>query len=774
MTSTLPNCSQLRAASPTIATALRTLGRLTGLGVMVAVGLPMSSSLALAQTAAQPAAELPQIDVTAKKKSTSAKKSTQKKAPVAKAAPKQAAPAPAEPTPDAGARGASTETAKGPVDGVVAKTSATGTKTDTPIISTPQSISVIGREQMERQSVQTVTEAMRYTPGVRADTFGADPRNDWFLLRGFQAQTNGYFLDGLQLFSTAYATWKLEPFGLDRLEVLRGPSSALYGGGNPAGLINGGSKRPGPNLDNRIYTGIDENGQVFGAVDLNGGGATANGGEIFYRLNALGRAGDTQVDDADSDRYFVAPSLLWRPNSDTSITLLASHQRDETDVQAFLPYVGTVVPASFGRISTSLNTNNPGFGGHEREQTTVGYEIDHRLNEAISLRQNFRYGELDIDMLGLFGNGVSGNSLNRYTFSATDRAKQVNVDNQAEFRFGTGPLRHRVLVGLDYSRYTISDVQYFDGGTPLNLIDPDYPSVPRPTSLFSASSNLLEQTGVYLQDEIKVDRLTFLLTGRHDWVDIEREDDRPGSTLGFESSDSAYTYRAAAIYNFDNGLAPYVTYSTSFDPQVNPTSNTPFLPEEGKGWETGIKFEPRNFNARFTAAYFDITKTNVLTTLPGPPATQRQIGEVRSSGFEFEAVATPTPGLDLIASYTIYDLEVVYDGTPAFIGTVPKQVPEQFGGVYLDYTFQNGIAKGFGFGAGVRYVGRSFADDENLFKVPSYTLVDAGIHYEHNGWLTSLTVANLFDDTYVSGCAGVNSCFYGDRRRAMLTTSYKW
>lgn len=757
----MPACSRVNSLTFSVATSV----------IALAIAGP-----AVAQQAAKPAELAPVVVEGSKAKPKAPKKVAKKSvAPKAKAAPAAAAPTP-QPDESVTVAAGGKETAKGPVDGVVAKRSASGTKTDTPIISTPQSISVVGREQMERQGVTTVTEAMRYTPGVRSDTFGADTRNDWFLLRGFQAQTNGYFLDGLQLYSTSFATWKVEPWGLDRLEIIRGPSSALYGGGNPAGLINGVSKRPGPDAVRSISTGVDEYGNGFGALDV--GGEIGKSGHVFYRLNALGRMGDTQVDDIDNDRFFVAPSLLFR-DADTSLTLLASYQKDRTAIQNFLPYGGTVVPGSFGKLPTSLNINNPDYGGFSREQSMIGYEFEHKLNDALSIRQNLRYGRLDVDLRGLVGfdfdNGAN-RSLFRYNFVTAPRARQFNVDNQAEVRFNTGALSHKVLAGLDYTHYRLDDDQASGNAPPLDVLALDYPPITDPTSRYILNSTTLQQVGLYLQDEIKVNRFTFLLTGRHDWVDIDRDDKLPGGATTYKGDDAAYTYRAAAIYNFDNGVAPYVAYSTSFDPQlgINASTQQPLVPEEGEGFEAGLKYEPRGLNARFTAAYFDITKQNVLTSLAAPIGAQRQIGEVRSEGFEFEALATLMPGLNLVSSYTIYDLNTTFDGNATFIGKTPKFVPEEFGGVYLDYTLQNGWAKGFGLGAGVRYVGRSFADDLNQFKVPSYTLADASIHYERDGWLTTLGVSNLFDDTYVSGCNGTASCFYGERRKATVTATYKW
>lgn len=672
------------------------------------------------------------------------------------------------------------ENPKGSFDGPVAKTTTSGTKTGTPIIEIPQGISVVGAEQIAQKNATTIVEATRYAPGIRSETFGGDTRNDWFLIRGFSAQDTGMYLDGLQLFSTAFATWKIEPQGLDRLEIIRGPSSVLYGGGNPGGLINAVSKRPGPGLDNSLSTGIDEFGNAFGAMDVSGqiGGT----GEVFYRFNALGRIGDTQVDDIENDRLFIAPSLLWKPNSDTNVVLLASYQRDKTAIQNFLPYVGTVVSAPFGRISNEFNANNPGYGSFEREQFHVGYEVEHQVSEAFTLRQNLRYSHVDVDLIGLYGLGYSSpptatsGVISRGNFITTPVADQFTVDNQAEFLIETGPLAHKILAGLDYKYYTIDDEQGFDFRfADLDLANPVYPTgITPPTSRYLNATTTQEQLGVYLQDQIKLDRLTVALSGRHDWVETDRDDElsAAGSVV---KDETAYSGRAGAIYNFDNGIAPYIAYSTSFNPLVglNFTTQDLLQPEKGHGWETGVKYEPTFMNARFTLGYFDITRSNVPTTDPATFAVF-QIGKVNSKGWEFEGVATLAPGLELISSYTQYDLVVVADIDPAAVGNVTVATPESFGGFYLDYTFQDGALKGFGFGGGARYVGRSFADVENTLEVPSVWLADMGVHYEWQGWRTQINVSNLFDETYVSACSDGNSCFYGEGRKAMISATYKW
>lgn len=676
------------------------------------------------------------------------------------------------------------ESGTGPVNGYVARRTTSGSKTDTPILETPQAISVIGRKQIEDQAAQTVMEATRYSPGIRSETFGGDPRNDWFLIRGFTAQDTGYYLDSLQLFSTAFATFKLEPYGLERIEVLRGPSSVLYGGNNPGGMINAISKKPPLTPFREISVGVNNYGNVYGAFDLGGPVAidgNGAGNQFYYRIVGLGRVGDTHVDYTNDDRAYIAPSLTWKPNADTTLTILGSYQRDKTNGQNFLPFEGTVVPAPYGRIPTKLFTSNPGFDSFEREQAMIGYQFEHRLNDSWTVRQNLRYNHLTVDFQTLYGLGYAAAPtatealLARGSFVTKPRVGLFTVDNQAETKFVTGPLQHTMLFGLDYKRYSIDDEQGFEMGPSLNLVNPVYVPATPTTSRYTLNNIVQSQVGAYVQDQIKVDRFTLVLSGRHDWVNTDTTNYLfPGSSS--EGDDHKFSGRAGLVYTTDIGLAPYVSYSRSFNPLIGTNSATqrPLEPETGEQVEVGLKYQPVGMNSFVGVAFFDLKRQNVLTTDPNNILNQVQTGEVRSRGIEFEVNANLMEGLNLIGAYTLYDLETTKDLNPLNVGLVPVGVPETFGSLWLDYTVQQGTFQGFGVGAGVRFVGESYADPANTLKVPSYTVADAGIHYERDNWRVALNVSNLFDEVHVGSCSSSNACFYGDRRRATLSASYKW
>jgi iron complex outermembrane recepter protein len=672
---------------------------------------------------------------------------------------------------------------RGPINGYVAERTLTGTKTNTPIMETPQAISVIGREEIRDQNPNSFAEALRYAPGVRAETFGADTRNDWFKIRGFDAQDIGLFLDGLQLTANfAFATWKFPPFGIERIDILRGPTAVLYGGSSPGGLVNIISKKPPFEPLNYIETGVNSFGNGYVSFDFGGPVATPTGPskELFYRLLGTVKGGETQTDFIYDNTYFVAPSVTYKPDIDTTLTILASASKNETRVQNFLPFVGTVVDAPFGRIPTSLFASDPSVDKFTREQEMVGYQFEKNLTDDVTVRQNARFAHVDVKFQTLLGNGYVNNDpatalLSRFNDFARDIANQGNLDTQVEYRFATGPVQHKALFGIDLKTYEIADLQAFDFATPpLNLLNPVY-GVPLgfPGTVFQNQTITQKQGGIYAQDQLKLGGLSLVLSGRNDWVNTF-DNNRLGPSQNRD--DSRFSGRAGLIYNTDLGIAPYASYATSFNPIVgtNFATGQLFEPETGEQTEVGVKIEPTGFNGRFGVALFDLKRQNVLTTDPNNALQSVQTGEVTSRGIELELVANVTPELKVVGAFTNFRIFVSKDRNPLLIGTVPTNTPSEIASVWGDYTFKSGPLTGFGFGGGIRYTGISYADNTNSLVVPASLVGDAAVHYEIQNWRFALNVTNITDETYVGSCSSPTACFYADRRRAVASVSYKW
>jgi len=673
------------------------------------------------------------------------------------------------------------ESPRGPIQGYVANRSSSGTKTNTLINETPQSVTVIGAEQIRDQQPSQFAQIMNYAPGVFAGSFGNDVRTDWFMIRGFKADESSLFLDGMQLFSTAYATWKLQPFNLERVEVLRGPSAILYGGSGPSGIVNAVSKMPPAAPIRYIEAGVDNYGNRYVGFDIGGPVAISpENGWLSTRLVGRVQGGDTQTAFTQDNNYFLAPSLTWRPDADTSFTLHAQASNNNTRGQNFLPYVGTVVDAPFGRIGTNTFTSEPNMDTWNRYQASVGYQFEKNLSESVTFRQNARYAHVDVKFATNYDFGYSTTpaaaNLTRFNFLAKDVADQATMDNQLEYRFSAGAFHHTVLFGVDLKYYKIDDLQRFDLGSPINLLNPVYtPTTPEAVGPFKDLTLTQKQVGVYLQDQIKIDRFTLVVSGRNDWVSTDNNNNSGPSQ---SREDSKFSGRAGLIYNFDSGVAPYVSYATSYNPIVGTNgtgvATTLQLPETGQQTEVGVKLQPVGFNGHFGVALFDLKRQNVLTSNPLNPLLSIQNGEQTSRGIELEAVANLAPGFKVLGSFTHYNLFVSKDGDPAIVGTVPVGTPRQMASGWADYTFQDGILRGFGFGGGVRYVGASFADQANTLIVPSRVLADVSVHYDYQNWRFAVNANNVTDETYVASCSSANACFYGDRRRVTGSIGYRW
>ena len=341
------------------------------------------------------------------------------------------------------------------MNGYVANRTLSGTKTNTALREIPQSISVIGADQIRDQKPQSFDQILRYTPGVGGEQFGADTRNDWFFLRGFRAQQDAMFLDGLALFNTAFATWKLQPFALERVEVLRGPSSVLYGGGSPGGIVNAVSKMPTAGPIRYIETGVNSFGNGYVAFDVGDRFLLPPGaGTLDGRVVGVVKGGGTQVDFTQDNSYYLAPSFTYRPDFDTRFTVLALASKDRTNGNNWLPYEGSVVNAPYGKIPTKLFTSEPGQDYFMRGQTMIGYQFEHDFSNGLTFRQNARYAHVDVNINSYIGDGHT--SFRRQTrrcsviaFFTNGSADLGTIDNQLEGRFNTGAISHKVLAGVD-------------------------------------------------------------------------------------------------------------------------------------------------------------------------------------------------------------------------------------------------------------------------------------------------------------------------------------
>src|SRR5476649_1601888 len=400
------------------------------------------------------------------------------------------------------------ETAWGPVEGYTATRTAAGTKTDTPIVEAPRSISVISRKQMEDRAVQNLDEALRYMPGVVASSYGSDPRADWLRVRSFEPTQ---FLDGLPLPKGSYSNPKIETWDLDRITLLRGPSSSVYGQTPPGGMLDMISRRPEAEASHEVQlqVGSDYRKQI----SFDSTGKLDDEGKFLYRVDGVIRDSGTPIDHVEDKRYNIAPSLTWNIDPDTHLTILTHFTRDDTGINGqFLPLQGTILPSAAGKISHSKNLGDPDSDYYDRTYYALGYAFDHRFNDVWQFKQNLRYTKSELNFrqaYASFGNVVAPDgTLTRLVDKVDENISQIAVDNHFQADFQTGALSHTVLLGLDHQR-TDTRYKWQEGNAPdSNVNNPIYgqnfSNIAYNT--FYNYNQKTNQTGLYAQDQIALDK----------------------------------------------------------------------------------------------------------------------------------------------------------------------------------------------------------------------------------------------------------------------------
>ncbi len=664
--------------------------------------------------------------------------------------------------------------------GYVASNSASATKTNTPIAETPQSVSVITRGAMTDRAVQTVADSLLYSANVNGQRYGNDPRSDYFSIRGFSADL---YLDGLRVPQIAnqtggYAGFRVEPYFLNRVEVLRGPSSALFGQTNVGGVVNMVSKDPLETPKGEVYTRFGSYKQKELGFDLTGPlGADS---DFTYRLEGVVRNAETMNDFGKNDRMAISPTVKWSPDEDTSLTMYGAYMKDEAgQVPSLLPAVGTIFPNSLGlKIPRNFSDGDPSLAIYDKETAYIGYRFEHALNEDFVLRQNFRYSYLDVNYQNLFSNGLGADqrTLSRLVYNAQPTLNALALDTNLEYQFDSGPVAHKLLGGIDLQWQNLVNRTGSRTDTTLNLdlFNPVYGIGVQPAPITTHLDQTQQQVGVYLQDQMEWGGLRVTLGARQDFVSNDSDSlaISSGTTTRYQQDHSAFTGRVGAAYVFDNGFVPYALYSTSFAPVLT-LAPTPLKPTKGELKEIGLKYAPDGEDFSVTLSGFEATQQNVVNRVSG---VYYQTDEVRVRGIELEGSATLWDRINLTAAASFQEPEVTESQTPAQVGKMPYTVPKQQQSLFVSYdmpTPDNWEGK-LTVGAGVRHIGKTAGDTANTFFVPGYTLVDAFARYDHDRYAFQLNGYNLGDKTYVAGCNTPTQCYYGQGLTVVGTVSVKW
>jgi iron complex outermembrane receptor protein len=679
-------------------------------------------------------------------------------------------------TPEAAAvAGARTETATGPVRGYLANQSGTGTKTDTPLRETPQSITVVTADRVTDQGALTVQESLRYVPGVFADAYGPDSRGDYPRIRG---QDPNIYLDGTRMVNTfTFNEWRPDPYTLERIEVLRGPASVLYGDTSTAGLLNLISKRPQAESFNEI-------GVQFGSFNrkqaqLDSTGKLTKDGEWLYRFIGVFRDSGTQTDYVPDDRVLLAPSLTWRPTNNTSWTVLGTYQKDTTGSStAFLPHEGSLFPGPNGLIPVRRFAGEPGFDKYQTETGAVSSLFEHSFNDGLRIRQNMRYTHVEGIYRSMYPDlgfvdpadpnypflDPARRTVARSIWSRETAKDSFTSDSSAELKLLTGPVSHKVLFGVDYRALKERAQSAFaTDPRPFDLYAPVYTGVTPPP--LSAEPDLKQsQLGLYAQDQMRLGPWLAVVGLRQDFV----SSDAVGSPV---ENSKATTGRAGLMYELPFGLTPYVSYATSFTPVFGSGVCLDGLckAQQGEIVELGFKYNPLPGTA-INGAIFDTTEKNRLASDPAGSPFSVQTGKVRIRGAELEAITRVTPDLDLIGAYAYLDARVESGDN---VGKRVETVPEHQASLWAKYRLTVLGLPSVTIGGGVRYIGESW-DGTDTLRTPDYTLFDAMIRYETGPWRFQVNASNLADKRHVTTCLARGDCFLGIGRTVLGSATYRF
>ncbi|MGI4720933.1 MAG: TonB-dependent siderophore receptor [Janthinobacterium lividum] len=654
----------------------------------------------------------------------------------------------------------------------------TGTKSDLKPLESPMSYEVYDSELLGARQADSVNEALRYVPGVTPESRSTVTIFDQYTIRGFESYRNYY--DGLPL--QYDGLWNLVPqvdaFATESVEILKGPASVLYGSAPPGGMVNQTAKQPRSRQETSLRMRIGSN--ALRELGVDGTGPLSR--DVDYRIVALARERDGQQATTGEERRLLNPSLTWRIGPATRLNLNLYYQDDPALVPSTpLPALGTLQRAPYGFLPSDAFAGDANWSGMRREVTMAGWKFEHAFDDSVSFLQNFRYTTANGFQKNTYNRGLlaDGRTLTRAAYLTDEAMHGWVVDNQLSWRFATGALAHRVLAGVDYQKLR-TRVNYGDTlatNTPgIDLGAPNhrlFDVASLPFGFYTERHAIRQsQLGLYLQDEARIGALTLIGGLRRDRY--RSLDDNASTYDGFPSSGSTAiaqhrtSGRLAAIYQLGNGFAPYLNYSTSFEPAsgVDSLTGQAFKPTTARQVEGGVKYKSPDSRTRLTAALFDIRKQNVVVNTP-TFNQYTQNGEVRSRGAELSWNQALTDRLDFTLGLTKLDMEVTKNELdPSLVGNTPVWVADKQASLWLNYAPLDTLD----LSAGVRHVGESKMDAANTATVPAYTVFDAAAMLRLNRtWRLGLTASNLGNKRYVGACFDAQNCWMGAERSVELT-----
>ena len=630
-------------------------------------------------------------------------------------------------------------------------------KTGVSLLETPQNIQVLSGQLLKDQGVTLLEDALRNVAGVMPDPYARG--YDIYRIRGFDASAFTY-VDGLP----RGVELSIEPAALDSVEVIKGPSSVLFGSGPPGGLVNLVTKHP--RQDTFVDAEISKASWGGYMPYLDAGTTFDRDGTVYGRVVALYRDEGSYLQfNPGVRRTYVAPSLTWEVSPDTKLTVLASISHERNELIPDQPATGLVLPNPNGSIDRTLYIGDPASPGRlKQDWDTVGFELRHTFSDQVSLYQNARVSYLDLDWLNLYQPlEVLPDQRTELEYSEDYAQKQENysLDTGLNATFNTGVVEHTVNAGVEYDglREHYSGALGYAPTIAFDLFDPNYSAfVYQPRTTPFAASTISNEFGLYLQDELHLtQQLTLTAGGRYDIVKI--------NTV----TNHSFVPRVGANYAVQPGIVPYVSFAKSFDPQAgydDPAGNQ-LQPERGTQYEAGVKFATADGRANSTVSVFQVTRSNVAAQVPGQ-FTYQSTGLARSRGIEFDGQFRLTSAWELLASYSYLQAIVLRD-TVIPVGSLILNTPRNKASLWTRYVIPAGPLKGLGFSAGGSSYSRQAGDDANSFFIPGYTLVNANVSYRWGRYSLLANVNNVTNRDYMRGSLSSLLVVGGEPRNYRLT-----
>ena len=654
-----------------------------------------------------------------------------------------------------------------------------GTRTETSIQDVPQSIQVVPQEVIKDQQVTNTTDALRNVPGVVPSDSNRTLFNNPTIRGfggGFDFGTDVYRRNGLRDGQGASNTG--DTANIERIEVLKGPSSVLYGQGSPGGIINLVTKQP---LSDPFYevSGTIGNYDFYrGTIDLSG--PLDENNKLLYRLNVAAEISESFIDFYDRDRYLVNPVLTWNISDDTKLSFEFEYRGVKSLNDAGLPAVGTVLDNPNGDIPLSRYTGEPDIDIQETDNYRIGYNFEHQFSENWRIRNAFDTVLSRSNSLRVINGSLDpdGRTLNRNYFDNGDGfdVNAYTLDTYTVGKFNTGSVEHELVTGIELARNEVrSNNTFFSTTDPIDLFNPQYgvATLTEPRR-FTDSKRTNDGLGIYLQDQITLlDKFIVVLGGRFDILTQEVEDFNL-DTSEFQQNEG-FSPRIGLVYQPIEEISLYASYTRSLNQSIGESADGGvFDPQRGTQYELGVKGDISD-RLSVTLALYDLTRTNVLTDDPDNPNPQFEIqtGEQNSQGIELSVAGEIIPGWNITAGYAYTDATITEDNTFEE-GNRLDNAPENAVSLWTTYEIQQGSLRGLGFGAGLFFVGERQGDLANSFQLPGYTRTDAAIFYERGGFRTALNFRNLFDIEYFEAADNDLEVFPGEPFLVFGSLSYEF